>query len=79
MPGRWSLGTPINAVYVAFALFMALFTECTTKVFVLWHAIGLGSTVVLSMVFRMGEHHIEEQAKDDPPAQEIKRAEVSWR
>ncbi len=76
----FSLGSlTINVIYMVFALFMALFSDCSTAVFVLWHCVGLAVCVVLGIVFRMGEHHIAEQSKDDPPAQEIKRADVTWR
>ena len=69
----------ICAMYTVFTLCMGLFTDCSTKVFVLWHGVGLAISIVLGMVLRMGEHHIAEQSKSDPPAQEIKRADVTWR
>ena len=69
----------INLAYVAFTLFMALFADCQTKTFVMWHGVGLAMSVVAGLFFRMGERHIEQQSKDDPPAQEIKRSDVTWR
>lgn len=70
---------PVNLAYFLFTLIMALFTSCQTQTFVIWHGIGFILTVVCCMVFRMGEHHVEEQSKDDPPAQKIERSEVTWR
>ena len=58
---------------------MSLFTGCETKTFVMWHGVGLAAAVVAGMAFHMGERHIEEQSKDDPPPQEIKRADTTWR
>ncbi len=70
---------PLNAAYFAFTLFMALFVNCQTKTFVMWHGVGFILTVICCMVFRMGERHVEEQSKDDPPPQKIERSEVTWR
>ena len=76
----FSIGVlPINLVYVAFTLIMALFTNCETRTFVMWHGVGFVVTVIAGIVFKMGEHHIEEQSKDDPPAQKIERSDVTWR
>ena len=76
----FSIGVlPINLAYVAFTLFMALFTDCKTPTFVMWHGVGFALTVIVGIVFKMGEHHIEEQSKDDPPPQKIERADVTWR
>ena len=76
----FSIGVlPINLVYVAFTLIMALFTDCQTRTFVMWHGVGFAMTVIAVISFRMGEHHVEEQSKDDPPAQKIERADVTWR
>ena len=76
----FSIGVlPINLVYVAFTLIMALFTNCETRTFVMWHGVGFAVTVIAGIVFKMGEHHIEEQSKDDPPAQKIERSDVTWR
>ena len=70
---------PINLAYVAFTLIMALFTSCQTRTFVMWHGVGFAMTVIAVIAFRMGEHHAEEQSKNDPPAQKIERADVTWR
>ena len=70
---------PINLAYCAFTVVMALFTSCQTKTFVMWHGVGFALTVVFCMVFRMGERHVEEQSKDDPPPQKIERSNVTWR
>jgi len=70
---------PINLVYVAFTLIMALFTSCQTPTFVMWHGVGFAVTVIAVIAFKMGEHHAEVQSKDDPPAQKIERADVTWR
>ena len=76
----FSLGVmPVTLIYFLFVLFMALFTGCETKTFVMWHGVGFALTVICCMVFRMGERHVEEQSKDDPPAQKIERAETTWR
>ena len=70
----FSLGVmPVTLIYFLFVLFMALFTGCETKTFVMWHGVGF------ALVFRMGERHVEAQSKDDPPAQKIERAETTWR
>lgn len=70
---------PLNIAYFIFTLVMAFFTGCQTATFVMWHAVGFALTVICFVVFRMGEHHVEEQSKDDPPAQKIERADVTWR
>ena len=76
----FSLGVmPVTLIYFLFVLFMALFTGCETKTFVMWHGVGFALTIICCMVFRMGERHVEAQSKDDPPAQKIERAETTWR
>lgn len=70
---------PLNLAYFLFTLVMAFFTSCQTKTFVMWHGVGFILTVCCCMVFRMGERHVEQQSKDDPPPQKIDRAEVTWR
>ena len=73
--GVWGL----NAAYFLFALVATLFTELDDKFFVLLHVVGFALFVMAHLFFRMAEHHIEEQSKDDEPEQKIERAKVTWR
>jgi hypothetical protein len=41
--------------------------------------VGFTLFVMAHLLFRMAEHHIEEQSKDDEPEQKIERAKVTWR
>lgn len=76
----FALGSlPIDVVYVACALFMALFTGLSTKVFILLHCVALAVLASAKLVFCMGERHISTQADADPPKQKINQADVSWR
>lgn len=73
--GVWGL----NAVYFLFALIATLFTHLEDKNFILVQTVGFSVFVVMHLLFRMMEHHIEEQAKEDMPEQKIERANVTWR
>jgi len=69
----------LNAVYFLFALIATLFTHLEDKNFILVQTVGFSVFVVMHLLFRMMEHHIEEQAKEDVPEQKIERANVTWR
>ena len=49
------------------------------KYYMLFHVIGFCLFVMVHLFFRMVEHHIEEQSKNDEPTQKIERAKVTWR
>ena len=73
--GVWGL----NAAYFAFALIATLFTGVDDKFFILLHVVGFALFVMAHLFFRMAEHHIEEQSRNDEPEQKIERAKVTWR
>ena len=73
--GVWGL----NAAYFAFALIATMLTGLDDKFFVLLHAVGFALFVMAHLFFRIAEHHIEEQSRDDEPEQKIERAKVTWR
>ena len=73
--GVWGL----NAAYFVFALIATLLTGLGDKFFVLLHVVGFALFVMAHLFFRMAEHHIEEQSRDDEPEQKIERAKVTWR
>ena len=73
--GVWGL----NAAYFAFALIATMLTGLDGKFFVLLHAVGFALFVMAHLFFRIAEHHIEEQSRDDEPEQKIERAKVTWR
>ena len=69
----------LNAVYFFFALIAKLLTDMEDKNYFLLHAVGFALLVMGHIFFRMLEHHIEVQSKDDDPEQKIERAKVTWR
>ncbi len=73
--GVWGL----NAAYFLFALIATLLTGLDDKFFILLHVVGFALFVMTHLFFRMVEHHIEEQSRDDEPEQKIERAKVTWR
>ena len=73
--GNWG----INVIYFVWVLFLALFTGCQTKYFLMWHVISLSVFVVAHLFFRIAEHHVEEMSKEDEPEKRIERASVTWR
>ena len=73
--GVWGL----NAAYFVFALVATLLTGLGDKFFILLHVVGFALFVMAHLFFRMVEHHIEEQSKNDEPEQKIERAKVTWR
>ena len=73
--GVWA----INAAYFVFALFATMLTDLDDKYYILLHAVGFVLFVMAHLFFRMVEHHIEEQSKDEEPEQKIERAKVTWR
>ena len=76
----FSLGLlPVNVLYFAFTVIMALFADLQTKVFLLWHGVGLAVTTILCVAFQMCKHHVDEQSKEDPSSREIEPAKVTWR
>lgn len=70
---------PVNLLYFVFTLAMAFFTDSSTKVFALWHGVGLAVTMILGLVFQMVAHNVEEQSKNELPPQKIEHAKVTWR
>ena len=73
--GVWGL----NAAYFVFALIATMLTGPDDKFYILLHVVGFALFVMVHLLFRMAEHHIEEQSKDDEPEQKIERAKVTWR
>ena len=73
--GVWA----INAAYFVFTLLATLLTGMGDKYFILLHVVGFALFVMVHLFFRMVEHHIEEQSKDEEPEQKIERAKVTWR
>ena len=73
--GVWGL----NATYFVFALIATLLTGLGDKFYILLHVVGFAVFVMVHLFFRMVEHHIEEQSKNDEPEQKIERAKVTWR
>jgi len=73
--GVWGL----NALYLVFTLLTTLVTGVDEKYFILLQTGGFALFVVAHLFFRMAEHHVEEQSKDDMPEQKIERAKVTWR
>lgn len=73
--GVWGL----NAAYFLFALVATTLTGLGDKYYVLLHVVGFAVFTMAHLLFRMVEHHVEEQAKDDEPEQKIERAKVTWR
>jgi len=69
----------INALYFVFALGATLLTGLDEKYFILLQTGGFAFYVIVHLFFRMVEHHVEEQSKDDVPEQKIERAKVTWR
>ena len=69
----------VNAAYFVFALTATLLTGLDEKFYFLFHAVGFALFVMAHIFFRMMEHHIEEQSKNDEPEQKIERANVTWR
>lgn len=69
----------VNAGYFVFALIATLLTGLDEKFYFLFHAVGFALFVMAHIFFRMMEHHIEEQSKNDEPEQKIERAKVTWR
>ena len=69
----------INLIYLLVVFVLAFFTNCETRYFSLWEAIGLAVYVVAHLFFRLAEHQVEEMSKEDVPEQKIERAKVTWR
>ena len=69
----------VNAGYFVFALIATLLTGLDEKFYVLIHTVGFALFVMAHLLFRIAEHHIEEQSKYDEPEQKIERAKVTWR
>ena len=69
----------VNAGYFVFALIATLLTGFDEKFYVLIHTVGFALFVMAHLLFRIAEHHIEEQSKYDEPEQKIERAKVTWR
>jgi hypothetical protein len=69
----------INAAYFGFTLLATLLTGMGDKYFILLHVVGFALFTMAHLFFRMVEHHIEEQSKDEEPEQKIERAKVTWR
>ncbi len=73
--GVWGL----NVAYFVFTLLATLLTGLGDKFYILLHVVGFAVFVMAHLFFRMVEHHIEEQSKNDEPEQKIERAKVTWR
>ena len=73
--GVWGL----NAAYFVFALIATMLTGLDDKFYILLHDVGFALFVMAHLLFRMAEHHIKEQSKDDEPVQKIERTKVTWR
>ena len=73
--GVWGL----NAAYFVFTLIATLCTGIDDKFFILLQVVGFAVFVMAHLFFRMVEHHVEEQSKNDEPEQKIERAKVTWR
>lgn len=69
----------INAGYFTFTLILTVLTGMEEKYYMLFHIVGFCLFVMVHLFFRMFEHHIEEQSKNDEPTQKIERAKVTWR
>lgn len=68
-----------NTAYFSFALLATLLTWLDVKYYVLLHSAGFAVFVIWHVFFRIAEHNIEEQTKNDEPETKIERAEVTWR
>ena len=73
--GVWGL----NAAYFVFALIATMLTGLDDKYYILLHVVGFAVFTMSQLFFRMVEHHIEGQAKDDKPEDKIVKAEITWR
>lgn len=73
--GVWGL----NAAYCLFALMATFFAHIEDKNFILVQTVGFAVFVVMHLLYRMMEHHVEEQSQDDMPERKIERAKVTWR
>lgn len=73
--GVWA----INASYFAFTLILTMLTGIEERYYMLLQIVGFSLFVMAHLFFRLFEHHIEEQSKNDEPEQKIERAKVTWR
>lgn len=69
----------VNFLYVVSVVALGFFTEMRICHFLMCEMILLSALVIVQLLFRIGERHIEEQAKDDVSEEKIKRAQVNWR
>lgn len=73
--GVWGL----NTTYIVFALVATLLTGLDDKFFILMHVVGFSLFVMGHLFFRIAEHHLEEQSKEDEPERKIEKATITWR
>ena len=69
----------INALYFVFALLATLFTGMRDSRYILLQVVGFVVFVMIHVLFRISEHHVEEMSIEDKPEETITRAEVTWR